>query len=276
MTDEKYVFIKDSAEKKRIARGYHKMSRTGKGRVRFPDDNLTRKEKAGLSKDLGTYKMGEPVYWKEFRTWPEEFQKEHLLKIYEKFDVGDGCIGKMMGVSYNPIGNLRKKFGISRSRGCNPVTQARKSKEFENWVSTFRGVDNVDVEDEYPINTSDKPYKLVKPTQTEKFNLRYSHQGVEKEPIPENKLATEYTAPVPKPRPDIVDPMELMFRAYNVDDNFDAIIDRLRGALMMFRQCPEVQIEIKAPARKNPPPAGKDSGRELNDKGQPRIVGFGE
>lgn len=269
MTDEKYIFIKDSTEKKRNARGYYQKNRTGKGRVRFPDDNLTRKEKASLSKDLGTYKMGEPVYWKEFKTWPEEFQREYLLKIYEKFDVGDACIGKMMGVSYNPIGNLRKKFGISRSRGGNPVAQARKSKEFENWVSTFRGVD-----------ISETPYETKKvierPSQTEKFNLRYSHRGVEKEPIPENKLATEYTSPVPKPRPDVVDPMELMFRAYNVDDNFDTIIERLRGALMMFRQCPEVQIEIKAPARKNPPPAGKDSGRELNDKGQPRIVGFGE
>jgi len=265
MTDEKYVFIKDSTEKKRNARGYYQKNRTGKGRVHFPDDNLTRKEKAGLSKDLGTYKMREPVYWKEFRTWPAEFQKEYFDKLDERFNVGSPKIAKMMGCAGSTIAKLRKDIGCNKPIGEKPTI--KQAAEFDRWIRTFRDVD-----------ISETPYETKKvverPSQTEKFNLRYSHQGVSKEPAPENKLATEYTAP--KPRPDIIDPMELMFRAYNVDDNFDAIIDRLRGALMMFRQCPEVQIEIKAPARKNPPPAGKDSGRELNDKGQPRIVGFGE
>jgi len=274
MTDEKYVFIKESIEKKRNARGYYQKNRTGKGRVRFPDDNLTRKEKASLSKDLGTYKMGEPVYWKEFRTWPAEFQKEYLLKIYEKFDVGDASIGKMMGVSYNPISTLRRKFGISRSRGGNPVTQARKSKEFENWVNTFRGVDI----SEAPCETKKA---VEKPSQIEKFNLRYSREGVAKEPVhekaPENKLKKDEPKGQLFANPaEIFDPMDVTFRAYNVDENFPDILGRFSMMLELFRHCPEVQIEIKAPARKNPPPAGKDSGRELNDKGQPRIVGFGE
>jgi len=267
MTDEKYVFIKDSTEKKRNARGYYQKNRTGKGRVRFPDDNLTRKEKASLSKDLGTYKMGEPVYWKDFRTWPEKFQKEYFEKLDERFNVGCGYIAEMMDCGNSTISRLKNKLGINRDRAIQP--SKKQIEGFRNWIRTFRGVD-----------ISETPYEtkkvVEKPSQIEKFNLRYSCEGVAKEPVHENKLTTEYTAPVPKPRPDIVDPMEFMFRAYNVDDNFDAIIDRLRGALMMFRKCPEVQIEIKAPARKNPPPAGKDSGRELNDKGQPRIIGFGE
>lgn len=266
MTDEKYVFIKDSAEKKRNARGYYQKNRTGKGRVRFPDDNLTRKEKAGLSKDLGTYKMGEPVYWKEFRTWPAEFQKEYFEKLDERFNVGSPKIAKMMGCGQTTIAELRKKLGCNRSVDAKKPTLA-EINEFEHWIRTFRGVD-----------ISETPYEtkkvVEKPSQIEKFEARYK-KGDSNEP-PENKLATEYTAPTPKPRLDIVDPMELMFRAYNVDDNFEDIVERLRGALMIFRQCHEVQIEIKAPARKNPPPAGKDSGRELNDKGQPRIVGFGE
>lgn len=279
VSDEEYVFNTDSFEKKRNARGYHQMNRKGKGRVRFPDDNLTRKEKAALSKDLGTYKLGEPVYWKEFKTWPEKFQKEYFAKLDEKFNVGSEAIGKMMGVSEPTIRILRKNLEIPRPRGGNAIANARRVKEFENWVRTFRGVD-----------ISETPYETKKvverPSQTEKFNLRYSYQGVEKEPLPtyedvaekmgDSKDETEPNGQLFADPAEVFDPMEVMFRAYNIDEHMPDILGYFTRMLEIFRHCPEVQIEIKAPARKNPPPAGKESGRELNDKGQPRVVGFGK
>mgnify|MGYP001248187255 FL=1 len=45
MTDEKFVFVSDCADKKRTARGIHnKRTHAGKGgKVIFPSDYLTRK-----------------------------------------------------------------------------------------------------------------------------------------------------------------------------------------------------------------------------------------
>lgn len=268
VSDEEYVFNTDSFEKKRNARGYHQMNRKGKGRVRFPDDNLTRKEKAALSKDLGTYKLGEPVYWEEFKTWPEDIQKEYFAKLDEKFNVGTIPVANMMGCGHATISRLRKNLGIPKAVSDRPTK--KQLKKFEDWVASWR-----------------TPHKEIeRPSQTEKFNLRYSHQGVEKEPLPtyedvaekmeDSKDETEPNGQLFADPAEVFDPMEVMFRAYNIDENMPDILGYFTKMLEIFRHCPEVQIEIKAPARKNPPPAGKESGRELNDKGQPRVVGFGE
>ena len=54
MNDEKYVFINDCAEKKRTARGIHnKRTHAGKGgKVIFPSDYLTRKEREAMNGEV--------------------------------------------------------------------------------------------------------------------------------------------------------------------------------------------------------------------------------
>lgn len=223
MTDEEYVFRKDSIEKKRSARGYYQKNKTGKGRVRFPDDNLTRKEKAALSKDLGTYKLGEPVYWKEFRTWPAQYQKEYFERIYQLYNVGSKPIGAMMRCNATTIDKLRNKLGIQRNRNDRPTDEQLEA--FRVWVRTFRGYD----ESEYPYETvrvkePDEDYESQRPSQIEKFEKRYATTN-------------------------IVKPMSLTFRVSNIGENLGGTAQKMKELFELFRNCPEVEIEIRTPRK---------------------------
>ena len=63
MTDEKFVFVSDVAEKKRTARGSHnKRTHCGRGgTVRFPSDNMTRKELSKMNGEVKSYRMNDPM-----------------------------------------------------------------------------------------------------------------------------------------------------------------------------------------------------------------------
>lgn len=247
MTDEKYVFIKDSAEKKRNARGYYQKNRTGKGRVRFPDDNLTRKEKASLSKDLGIYKMGEPVYWKEFRTWPEEFQKEYFEKLDERFNVGNAVVGKMMEVGEPTIRALRKNLGIPRPRGGNAIANAQRVEKFENWIRTFRGPDPSEIpyktvraeeNEDWAHNTSDRPYIFPKPSQIEKFEKRYSGSKDDNNDPPQKPKKSG------KPAIAMIE-QNVKFVALDPGANAESIVNQFRAFMTHFTSCEMIEITIK-------------------------------
>lgn len=63
MTDEKFVFTSDVADKKRTARGAHnKKAHAGKGgKVKFPADYMTKKELTAMSGEVKSYKMNSPT-----------------------------------------------------------------------------------------------------------------------------------------------------------------------------------------------------------------------
>lgn len=86
MTDAEYLFKTDCSEKKRIARSANKTNRVGKGPVRLPSDNLTRKEIRNMSGDIKNYNLNQPISFSEFKTWPLDIQQAYLDNIKSKFD----------------------------------------------------------------------------------------------------------------------------------------------------------------------------------------------
>ena len=70
MTDEKFVFVSDCADKKRTARGIHnKRTHAGKGgKVIFPSDYLTRKEREAMNGEVKTYALNRPMRWKAYKS----------------------------------------------------------------------------------------------------------------------------------------------------------------------------------------------------------------
>lgn len=89
MNDEKYVFITDCAEKKRTARGIHnKRTHAGKGgKVIFPSDYLTRKEREAMNGEIKTYALNRPMRWKEFKLLPDDVRREYIENLQKRFDV---------------------------------------------------------------------------------------------------------------------------------------------------------------------------------------------
>lgn len=113
MTDEKFLFVSDCAEKKRTARGaFNKRVHTGKGgRAMMPSDYLTRKELKKMNSEVKSYNLGKPMTWKEFKSMPNDIRREYLEKIIA---IGARCTwaAKMFGVSDASVTQEARTLGV--------------------------------------------------------------------------------------------------------------------------------------------------------------------
>ena len=118
MTDEKYTFITDVAEKKRIARGaFNKRTHNGKGgKVRFPSDYLSNKERNKMNGEVREYRMNSPITYTEFKKYPDDLKKKYIQRLRDMFDVPDKDIAEMMGVNVKTLATALAKIDASGGR----------------------------------------------------------------------------------------------------------------------------------------------------------------
>ena len=118
MTDEKYTFITDVAEKKRIARGaFNKRTHNGKGgKVRFPSDYLSNKERNKMNGKVREYRMNSPITYSEFKKYPDDLKKKYIQRLRDMFDVSDTDIAAMMGVKAKTLNAALIKIDASGGR----------------------------------------------------------------------------------------------------------------------------------------------------------------
>nr|DAD57979.1 MAG TPA: centromere-binding protein [Caudoviricetes sp.] len=132
MTDEKYTFVTDIAEKKRTARGaFNKRTHNGKrGGVKFPSDYMTKKERNKMNGEVKNYIMNAPITYEKFKTYPDDLKKQYVRKLRDMFDVSDTDIAAMMGVNKKTLSMCLNKIGASGGRRGN-----RKADYvgFEKW-----------------------------------------------------------------------------------------------------------------------------------------------
>ena len=118
MTDEKYTFITDVAEKKRIARGaFNKRTHNGKGgKVRFPSDYLSNKERNKMNGEVREYRMNSPITYAEFKKYPDDLKKKYIQRLRDMFDVSNTDIAAMMGVKAKTLNSALVKIDASGGR----------------------------------------------------------------------------------------------------------------------------------------------------------------
>lgn len=140
MTDEVYEFIQDCKDKKITARSArNKRTHTGKGgRVRFPSDNLTKKEREAMNGEVKSYRMNDPVSWKEFKSWPEEHQITYIKLLRQKYNAPDKAIAIMMGVSRPHLCRYIGELGLSLGRGANKKSDSWDEDGFYAWCGMVK------------------------------------------------------------------------------------------------------------------------------------------
>ena len=118
MTDEKYTFITDVTEKKRIARGaFNKRTHNGKGgKVRFPSDYLSNKERNKMNGEIREYRMNSPITYAEFKKYPDDLKKKYVKRLRDMFDVSNTDIAAMMGVKAKTLNSALVKIDASGGR----------------------------------------------------------------------------------------------------------------------------------------------------------------
>ncbi len=138
MTDEKYIYHKDIAEKKRTARGsFNRLSRTGKSRMKTPSDYLPKKERNKMNGEVKSYNLNAPMSWAEFRAMPKDIQAEYINGLIEKYSPTQTAVAKMLGVSYGGL-NKHCRHELNIYFGFKGRPDENTNKEFWKWVENSR------------------------------------------------------------------------------------------------------------------------------------------
>ena len=120
MTDEKYTFVQDVRDRKRVARGAHnKRTHCGKGgAVKFPSDYKTRKELKAMNGEMKSYNINEPMKWREFKALPDDIKIVYIKALREKFGVSDTRIAvEMMDITRVYVAREISRLGIGLGNG---------------------------------------------------------------------------------------------------------------------------------------------------------------
>lgn len=141
MTDEKFEFMQDCRDRSITARSArNKRTHNGKGgRVRFPSDNLTKKEREAMNGECVSYRMNEPIIWADFKNWPEEHQKTYILLLRKKYNVPDKYIAEMMGVHAVSLCKHLVKIGLGTGSSSGPSKKKKGSWDREGFYA-WRGL----------------------------------------------------------------------------------------------------------------------------------------
>lgn len=118
MNDEKYVYIQDMKSKKFTARSArNKRTHNGKGgSVKLPSDYMTQKEIKAMNGEVKSYRLNEPMTWKEFKAMPDDIKVSYISLLRQKYNVPDRHICKMMGTNACSFSQEMNRLGIPSTR----------------------------------------------------------------------------------------------------------------------------------------------------------------
>lgn len=114
MKDEEYLFHADVRGKKNIARSARNTrTHCGKsGRVKLPSDYMTKKELNAMNGEVKSYRLNEPMSWKEFKALPDDIKVTYIKLLREKFNCFDSAIAEMMGINKVTFSQEIKRLGL--------------------------------------------------------------------------------------------------------------------------------------------------------------------
>jgi len=100
MTDERYVFNQDVAERSKMKTGaFHKKNGSKSKRCTLPSDHLTPAQKKKLSGPCFSINMNEPLHdWKKFRSLPKTMQVNYINGLVNNYGARQRDIADMFGV----------------------------------------------------------------------------------------------------------------------------------------------------------------------------------
>ena len=163
MSDEKYLLMQDTRDKKNTARSA-RSTRThcGKsGAVKFPSDYMTAKELKNMNGECKTYRMNSPITWDEFKTWPDEHKITYIKLLRAKYNVPDKYIAEMMGVSRPQLCKLIGELNI----GTGKKENSRRVWDREGFLAWSSGAkDGVVKSSETPVEEAEEAVEEITET----------------------------------------------------------------------------------------------------------------
>lgn len=107
-------FYTDVAYKKRLAASARKRKVGSKSKYcGLPSDKLTAKQWRERNGKVESYKLNEPMTWREFIDVPHDLQNEYLRKLQREYGANGVKLSEMFGVSRNTVGKYIKDNNLS-------------------------------------------------------------------------------------------------------------------------------------------------------------------
>ena len=162
MTDEEFVFRQTERERKRDGRGTFNKVRQGGRYVRFPSDNLTKKEKEKMNGMVSSYNFSKPLTWKQFIGMPDDLCQEYLNTLAERFyGVSTALIGESMGADSGRYGPYFSRHGLKTpvAKKMNRETFL-KSDDGKKWIRWLAGEEPIEEKPDVDVpvaHVSEKP-----------------------------------------------------------------------------------------------------------------------
>lgn len=131
LPDEQWIMIKDSIDKKNVARSSHnKRSHCGKGgSVKFPSDYMTKKELKAMNGEVKSYRLNVPMTWKEFKKLPDDIKIAYIKNLREKYAVPNKALAEAMHVNSSNFSKRLRDLGLGVGKGT-------ASKASKKWPGT--------------------------------------------------------------------------------------------------------------------------------------------
>lgn len=184
--DETYVYIQDVKDKKNIARSARNArTHCGKsGSVKLPCDYMTKKEIRAMSGECKSYRLSEPMSWKEFKALPDDIKVTYIKLLREKFGVPDKEISDMFGVDRQTAGRWFRCLGL----GLGKAAGGSKDWKKDNWYQ-WRSGDKVNTAEPEEIPVTDPEAILPEPDDLPCPVTADRNGSEETEVFPENHVA---------------------------------------------------------------------------------------
>ena len=136
MTNEEYIFQQTSRERKRIGAGaYARKNGSRKKKCTLPSDNMTAGEIRKRNGEIMQYKLNQPMKWKEFKSMPEDLQKEYIQKLASEKKARAIDIAEMLGVHKNYF----SKHARTLFQGETPFTRKHQVNQSQEWRGFIEG-----------------------------------------------------------------------------------------------------------------------------------------
>lgn len=136
MTNEEYVFQQTSRERKRIGAGaYARKNGSRTRKCTLPSDNMTAGQIKKRNGEIMQYKLNQPMKWKEFKSMPEDLQKEYIQKLASEKKARAIDIAEMLGVHKNYF----SKHARTLFQGETPFTRTHQVNQSQEWRDFIEG-----------------------------------------------------------------------------------------------------------------------------------------
>jgi len=88
-----------------------------------------------MNGEVKTYRLNEPMSWKDFKKMPDDIKVSYIKCIREKYQTYDKDIADMLGIDRGSFSVAMKKLGLSSGNAAYKVQQSQEQKDaFDAWA----------------------------------------------------------------------------------------------------------------------------------------------